>query len=457
MSEAGVVPTSSIRPPGDAPRAIVVGAGISGLAAAFRLQERGFAVTVLEAEDTIGGRMSSVVVDGFTMNRAANILPASYDTIRGLAEAVGLGGQIERVHGGIGTLRDGRVHRLRSDHLVADAMRTALLPWRSKIRAVRMLVDALRMRRSLSYENLGRAAPFDTETAAAYIDRRLDGELGEYLVGPILRALYAADAARVSKVDFFFAAVNFVGSGFLRYPGGIDFLVNALASRVEVRTHARVERVTRNGAGAVVCWQEDGQRREEHVDACVIAVVGCAVPSLYPDLDTIQRRILTEELEWGTTFNAHFGLTRRPDEQCLIVQVPASEDRGLCVVTFDHNSSPAAAPEGKGKLASYWLHSWCEERLERSDDELIEEMLPSVEKVVPGLRGMVETTRIDRWRPAVVMSRPGTYAAMAEFTRRIDATSPVQLAGDYLSASSTNGCALSGELAAARLAASVIR
>jgi oxygen-dependent protoporphyrinogen oxidase len=43
------------------------------------------------------------------------------------------------------------------------------------------------------------------------------------------------------------------------------------------------------------------------------------------------------------------------------------------------------------------------------------------------------------------------YRYLAEFASRFDPTSPVQLAGDYLSASSTNGCAVSGELAAARL------
>ena len=439
----------------DGRRAIVVGAGIAGLSAAFRLQQRGFDVRVLEAEREIGGRMSSVEVEGFTMNRAANILPASYDVIRGLAADVGLGDQLERIHGRIGTLRNGQVHRLRSDHLVVDALRTKLIPWRSKLRALRVLVDAIKMRRSLSYENLGEAAPFDTETAAAYIDRRLDPDLGEYVVEPVLRALYTAEAERLSKVDFFFAALNLVGSGFLRYPGGIDFLVRALAARLDVRTGARVEVVARDGREVLVRWHEDGGVVEERVDACVIAVVGCAVPALYPELDPVQRRILSEDLQWCTTFNAHFGLSVRPDEPCMIVQVPASEDPGLCVVTFDHNSSPTVAPPGKGKLASYWLHSWCEERLERTDDELITEMLPSVDKVLPGVAGMVETTRIDRWRPSVVMSRPGTYAAMDELVRRIDPTSPVQLAGDFMTASSTNGCALSGELAAERLAASV--
>ncbi|WP_146064850.1 FAD-dependent oxidoreductase, partial [Streptomyces sp. SM1] len=40
---------------GDGPRAVVVGAGIAGLAAAHRLLERGARVTVLEASDRVGG------------------------------------------------------------------------------------------------------------------------------------------------------------------------------------------------------------------------------------------------------------------------------------------------------------------------------------------------------------------------------------------------------------------
>jgi oxygen-dependent protoporphyrinogen oxidase len=185
----------------------------------------------------------------------------------------------------------------------------------------------------------------------------------------------------------------------------------------------------------------------------VIAVVGSAVPGLYPQLDARQREILSDVYEYNTIFNVHLGLRSRPAEPSLIVQVPRTEDHGLCVVTFDHNSSPTIAPPGKGKLSAYWLHSWCEERLDRTDDELLEEMYPSIEKGGPGVRVLVETTRIDRWRPGVLMSEPGTYVAMAEFARHIDPRSPVQLAGDYLSASSTNGCAVSGERAADRIGA----
>lgn len=53
-------------------RAIVVGAGFAGLAAAQRLIERGVEVVVLEARDRIGGRVYSVTRDGVTYDMGAS-------------------------------------------------------------------------------------------------------------------------------------------------------------------------------------------------------------------------------------------------------------------------------------------------------------------------------------------------------------------------------------------------
>ena len=48
---------------------VVVGAGLSGLAAARHLARRGVDVTVLEGADTVGGRVRPAVVDGVRLDR----------------------------------------------------------------------------------------------------------------------------------------------------------------------------------------------------------------------------------------------------------------------------------------------------------------------------------------------------------------------------------------------------
>lgn len=58
--------------------AVVIGAGIGGLAAAARLAAKGYRVTVLEALDDIGGRAYVYRRDGFTFDAGPTIITAPY-------------------------------------------------------------------------------------------------------------------------------------------------------------------------------------------------------------------------------------------------------------------------------------------------------------------------------------------------------------------------------------------
>lgn len=437
--------------------AVVIGAGISGLTAGFRLHRNGYAVTVLEQTAATGGKMSSLHHDGFTINRCANILPSSYAAIRTLVGELGLSGQVTDVTGMLAIPRNGDLKRIRSTgaKMVVDALRTDLLSWHSRAKAANLLTDAIRMKPYLSYENLGAAAPFDIETAAQYCDRRLTPELEEFLINPMLRALYCNEADQLSIVDFFFAAVNFVGSGFMSYPGGIGFLTDALAARLDVVTNAEALNVTEADDSVTVTYRHDGAESTVTADACVIATPATEVSRLFPQLDARQREILRDHLHYGTAYAAHFALSRDPGEPAMVIPVPSSLDPGLCAVVLPHNYSRGVAPAGKGMLSTYWLERWCEDRAQIPDEVLDAEMRTCIDKVLPGISRDIEFTHIERWRPSVIRSYPGMYSHVQEFADRIDRRSRVQLAGDYLSASSTNGCAASAELAARRVLGAV--
>jgi oxygen-dependent protoporphyrinogen oxidase len=206
------------------------------------------------------------------------------------------------------------------------------------------------------------------------------------------------------------------------------------------------------GAGGVtVTWDRAGEA--EHVDeaaVCVIALSGRAMLAVYPQIDAVRREVV-EAIDYSTCVDVHLGLSAPPDETAMMIQVPRLEHPDLCVVVLDHNRAPGRAPAGKGLLTSYWHTAWGDEQWDRSDADVVDAAIPAIDRILPGVARSVEFTHVSRWRPAVVMSRPGTYRDLARFTAATDPSARVQLCGDYLSASTTHASLCSGERAAERL------
>jgi monoamine oxidase len=71
--------------------AIVAGAGLAGMTAAWRLQQAGHRVTVLEARGRVGGRTwSHAMPDGTVVERGGEFIAPDQAAIRGLAAELGL-------------------------------------------------------------------------------------------------------------------------------------------------------------------------------------------------------------------------------------------------------------------------------------------------------------------------------------------------------------------------------
>ena len=70
-------------PDRDGLRAVVIGAGVAGLACAADLATAGAGVTVLEAGDGVGGRMrTDTTADGFRLDRGFQVFNTSYPQVR---------------------------------------------------------------------------------------------------------------------------------------------------------------------------------------------------------------------------------------------------------------------------------------------------------------------------------------------------------------------------------------
>jgi oxygen-dependent protoporphyrinogen oxidase len=338
---------------------------------------------------------------------------------------------------------------------VIDFLRTPLLSSRSKLLLAKAGIDAFKARKKAGYDQPALRAELDTESVAEYCDRRLNAEIRDRLLGPLMGGLFVVDGLRMSVADLYFSLVKFLGGGMLGYRNGIDFFARGVAEQLKVETSAEVKLVEREQAGARVLWTRDGVEHEEHVAGVVITTAAPLVPGLYPGLDSEIQGMLLEGLLQANFIGARFALSKRPDTDALVVVVPSGELDGLSTVMYEHNISPGCAPPGKGVVGALFYHEWVTPRLELSDDALLEAMLPPLDRVVPGIAEAIEFAEITRWAPAALRSEPGMHRLIAALDRRIDPTDRVQLAGDYLSIPSVNGSVVSGEVAAARLAGAI--
>ena len=172
------------------PHVVVVGGGISGLAAAFCLREHRVRVTVLEGSGRIGGKLSASDVAGVAMDEGAEALLARRPEGTGLIATAGLADDL--VPAGVTS----------SAIYTRGAMRP--LP-RRQFMGVPADLDELAATGVISAGGVVRAreqavapAPAGDVSVTEYIGSRLGAEIVDRLVDPLLGGVYAGRAEDLS-------------------------------------------------------------------------------------------------------------------------------------------------------------------------------------------------------------------------------------------------------------------
>lgn len=167
-------------------QAVVIGAGVSGLATAFWLQSSGHSVTAIEAESRPGGTIGTLHEAGCLIERGPNSTLETSPLIARLLERTGSLG--ERIYASP-TAKNRFI--LRGGSLLPLPMSppaflmSRLFSARAKFGLVRELFVA-------------RSAPESEETVAQFVYRRLGTEFLDYAINPFVAGVYAGDPERLA-------------------------------------------------------------------------------------------------------------------------------------------------------------------------------------------------------------------------------------------------------------------
>ena len=130
--------------------AVVVGAGLAGLAAARQIKSHGRSVIVVEAQDGVGGRVRTDKVDGFLLDRGFQVLLTAYPELKTQIDMSAL--DLKMFSSGALVMRDGR------SSVVTDPFREPRRAAATVFAPVGTLTDKLRIA-ALRWRVMHRNAP----------------------------------------------------------------------------------------------------------------------------------------------------------------------------------------------------------------------------------------------------------------------------------------------------------
>jgi oxygen-dependent protoporphyrinogen oxidase len=429
--------------------AFIVGAGIGGLTAGFRLQQAGWKIRILERESFVGGRMRTVRKDGFTIDVGAGILPASYKAVLKLLSDAKHSDLIDHLTGKIAIPRGQKMHMLDMSNLKLSLLKTSLISWKSKLKLLRVGYDIWRARNVLGFDTISGAGPFDTGSVDAYANLHLTQELLDYIIEPTLKALYLNDAKETSIIEFLWNMKNLSSNSSFCLKGGMDRLAVELAKKLPVEFNITVEQISQEGNSASLTMVDsEGRRSHEIADIVIVAADGKVVADLCRNLLTQHQLGYLSNLRYSTSVNLHFGLRQDPGVEALIIEVPSKVDKHVSALVMDHLKGLGRAPAGKGLVSVFFQDEWGQRMLNASDAEIFADAIPRIDRIIPGFSALIEVKHIQRWPVAATITEPGICELLKIFENDIKPGQRVIFASDLFAPSSVNTCVVQGERAA---------
>ncbi|MFI9237982.1 protoporphyrinogen oxidase [Streptomyces sp. NPDC053079] len=458
---------------------VVIGGGISGLAAAHRLLEGGARVTLLEASDRLGGKLRTGEIAGMPVDLGAESMLARRPEAVELARAVGLGDRLQPPatatagiwsRGGLRPMPKGHMMGVPGD--LAPLAASGVLSDEGVARVAR---DA----------ELPRTEVGDDVAIGEYVAGRMGREVVDRLVEPLLGGVYAGDPYRISMraaVPQLFeiarthrslidgvreaqarAAARPAAGGpvFMGIGGGIGTLPLAVADAVRaaggaVRTGAEVTALARGADG----WSVLLGGETLTADAVVVAVpAGHTARLLAPHARSAAAELAAVEYASMALVTMAF---RRSDVEGLPAGsgflVPPVDGRKIKASTFSSNKWGwnADADPDLFVLRTSIGRFGDEGDLEREDGELVAMSLKDLGEGV-GIGATPVETRVTRWYRGLPQYPVGHLDRVARVREHVSRLTGLRVCGAAYDGVGIPACVSSGRRAADELLATLAR
>jgi oxygen-dependent protoporphyrinogen oxidase len=467
-------------------RIIVIGGGISGLAAAHRLlersrsEERALEVLLLEAGTRTGGVIQTKQRDGFLLEGGPDSFISEKPAAIRLAERLGIASRLIETNPGQRRsfiVRKGRLLPVPEGFQLLAPTRfwpfvtTDIFSWTGK---ARMALDLLLPRRA---DN-----GVDDESLAQFVRRRLGREALERMAQPMVGGIYTADPERLSlratmprfllmerehrsliramwrQRRLLSDAQSKGTSGaryslFLSFDAGMQTLSDELTRALppaSIKLNAGVERLSFDETTGQ--WMIQAQGENFRADAVCLALPAYGASALLNETNAQLAKEL-DEIPYASTATVNLAYRRRDIPHPLDgfgFVVPLIEKRSTLACTFSSIKFARRAPEGQALLRAFVGGALQPEMFALEEAAIINAVRKDL-RVLLGIEQAPLFARVEKWPRSMAQYHLGHVERVGRIKQHLLSTPTLKLAGNAYEGAGIPDCIRSGESAADEL------
>jgi len=452
-------------------RIAIVGGGISGLAAAFALEERRRAgepleFVVYESSPRFGGVLFTEQVEGCLIEAGPDSFLTEKPWAADLCRRLGIEDQL------IGsTDADRKTYILVKGKLVPmpDGLMFMVPTQLSPAILSSLFSPATKLRVAREWWYPARVSNGD-ESVAALVERHYGAEMVDRLADPLLAGVYGGEAAQLSVRAVLPRFVEMeskygsLGRGMLAarknvkrslpapsifssLKGGMQQLGEALVAKLPaeaLRANSPVQAVQRQDRG----WVVSAGYASDQFDAVIVATPASAAAVL---LEIASAELASElrAISYSSSVTVALGF----DQNVRVALppgfgflVPRREGKRLLAATFVHNKFPHRAPKDIAVVRCFLGGSRDEQVLQLTDENILNIVRDELRQIL-GVKADPLFTRLYRWKGAMAQYTVGHLERLQRIEGLVKPLPGLALAGNAYRGIGVPDCIRSGEAA----------
>ncbi len=421
-------------------KVVIVGAGIAGLTAAYFLTKHGFDVQVLELNDSPGGRMRQIELEGLKVNSGARILYTFYSVVMELIDELGLQKELQFLEMSELICDDGSNRYPLSFSPDLSWLFNKNIDLGCRLKLAGILPALIKAKFVSNPDDMSTSAYLDGESLDSYIVRKVGKDFLDKIVNPLFRGARNWNACDVSPAFFLSTSAHMPGHRAFTFKQGIGFLAEQLASGLNVNYRVRVNSIQGNteDAGVVIDYIENEKSCRLEADIVVCATEGAKLKELIKGKTTEEERFF-EKIKYNSMGVVYYILKK-------------ADKHSVTFYTQKHPSSLALLEVVKNEKNKH--HLFCELSPERAREiadkqnqtEMDTLILEDVRKRYPELDKQLDYS-VNQWIEHMLpVFYPGYIASLKTFREQQAASAKsIYYCGDYLSQALVGGACFSGK------------